>query len=191
MGVVRGFIAIAACLTGLALGLTDAPAEVRIQVAHTTYPVHGDSLPAVWRDIARKAPRALRNGLHAQAEARIRYRWTIGYVTTGSGCAATRPGVSVKVTVLAPEWTGLSAAPEPLQAAWRRYIAAVLEHEDRHRAIAEETARELHALLQRAPRHRSCRTLARRIEEGVDRIMAQERRRQNHFDRVAPPIRLY
>lgn len=187
----RGFAGIAACLVASALWLAPAQAEVRVQVAHTTYPVEGESLAAVWRDIARKAPRALRNGLHAQAETRIRYRWTVRYVTTGEGCAATRPGVSVKVTIHAPEWTGAAAAPRPLQAAWQRYIAAVLDHEDYHRAIAEETARELYRLLRSAPRQRSCRALARRIEEGVDRTMAQERRRQNHFDRIAPPIRLH
>jgi predicted secreted Zn-dependent protease len=169
--------------------LGGAQAEVRVQVAHETYIVEGDNLAAVWQDIARKAPRALRNGLHAQAEARIRYRWTIGYVATGESCAAMRPGVSVNVTILIPEWRQ-AAAPHQ-QAAWRRYINAVKAHEDQHRAIAEETGRELHRLLRSAPRHRSCRALARRIEAGVDRIMAEERRRQNRFDRIAPPIRLY
>ncbi len=95
------------------------------------------------------------------------------------------------MTILTPEWAGAAAAPRPLQAAWRRYIAAVLEHEDHHRAIAEQTARSLYALLQSAPRHRSCRALARQIEQGVDRLMAQERWRQNQFDRIAPQIRLF
>lgn len=187
----RGLAGMAACLVAAAAWQPGARAEVGVKVAYETYQVAGDSLAAVWRDIARKAPRALRTGLHAQAESRIRYRWTVGYVTTGEECAATRPGVSVNVTILVPEWSGAAAAPPALQAAWRRYIAAVLEHEEEHRAIAVETARALHALLAAAPRNRSCRALARRIDRGVEAIMAEERRRQNHFDRIAPPIRLH
>jgi predicted secreted Zn-dependent protease len=179
-----------ACLAALALWPADARAGPDVRVTYETYRVQGDSLAAVWRDIAAKAPRALRTGLHAQAESRIRYRWTVGYAATAAGCAATRPGVSVNVVIRVPEWSGAAAAPPPLRAAWQRYIAAVLEHEEEHRAIAEDTARRLHAFLAGAPRHGSCRALARQIDHGVEGIMAEERRRQSHFDRIAPAIRL-
>ena len=77
-----------------------------------------------------------------------------------------------------------------MRAAWQRYIAAVLEHEDEHRAIAEDTGRALYALIAGARPRRSCRALADLIDRGIDAIMAEERRRQRHFDRIAPSVRL-
>ena len=182
----RGLAIVVLCLAAVC----EAQAELRVKIAYETYEVVGDDLAAVWRDIAANAPRALRTGLHAQAESRIRYRWTLGYVATPSGCAAIRPGVTVDATILVPDWVGAATAPSPLRAAWQRYIAAVRSHEEEHRAIAEETGRALHAFLAGAPRHRSCRALASRIERGIDAIMAEERRRQSHFDRIAPRVRL-
>jgi predicted secreted Zn-dependent protease len=180
-----------ACLAVLFACLAAAAsAAPEMRVTYETYQVTGEDLAAVWRDIARKAPRALRTGLHAQAESRIRYRWTMGYAATREGCAARRPEVRVNVAILVPDWAGAATAAPPHRAAWDRYIAAVRQHEEEHRAIAEETGRALYALLAAAPARRSCRALAAAIERGIDAIMAEERRRQNHFDRIAPPVRL-
>lgn len=179
-----------ACLLGTFFWLSGAQGEVSSSVSYLSFDVDGESLVAVRRDITHRAPQALRTR-HANAETRIRYRWSVQYLAAGSGCVASRPRVDLRVTIVLPEWRGARTAPQWQQTAWEDYVAELRRHEEQHRAIAVETAHELEAVLRDAPRDRSCRALARLIDDAVDRIIAEERRRQNHFDRTAPFVTLY
>jgi predicted secreted Zn-dependent protease len=179
-----------AALLGAFLCVSAAQAEIRSSVSYLSFAVDSDSLTAVARDVAYRAPQALRTR-HANAETRIRYRWTVQYVANGGACVAAKPVVDLHVTIVLPDWRGARAAPQGQQAAWEEYVAALSRHEGQHHAIAVETAHELLAALRSAPTDLSCRALARLIDEAAGRIMAEERRRQTRFDRAAPFVTLY
>lgn len=184
------FVRFASIAGLLAVCTTAVQAELRSSVRDASYTVDGESLSAVWQEISYKAPQVLRNGSW-QAETRIRYRWDVQYVAVGTGCVAKRPMVDVAVTIVLPEWRAARLAAPATQAAWQLYRERLREHEEQHRNIALETANALDSLLRNAPRSLSCDGLSARLDAAADRILAEERRRQNHYDRFAAPIRLY
>lgn len=174
----------------VALAAAPALAEVRSDVRYRLYPVHGGSLAEVWRDIGRQGPHQRHRGLYAQALAEIRYGWNIAYRREGRTCRVGGATVTVKVTIVLPDWAEKARAAAPLQAAWRRYIAAVRAHEEAHLAMALRTAAALDRLAGTAPPAGDCRRLERNLGRRAAALLAEERRRQEAFDRHEREIRL-
>jgi predicted secreted Zn-dependent protease len=61
-------------------------------------------------------------------------------VAGANTCGLTGLTVEVVITTHLPRWDRSTAAPESLSNAWDRFLHALTEHEDGHRALAKEAA---------------------------------------------------
>jgi predicted secreted Zn-dependent protease len=134
-----------ACAGALLLATSwsgSADAEVRSRVQYSGYPVHGLSVDDIWRDIGRKGPHQLERALYAQAEAEIRFRWTVTFGSSQAACRVKSAVIEVDVNILLPDWVEMDLGEPALRSAWTSYIAKVRRHEDHHKDIALAAAED-------------------------------------------------
>ncbi len=176
------------CLLAGMLYAGSAAAEVVSDVRYQTYTVRGQTAREIWREIGRKGPHQRRRGLYAQALSEIRYGWSVTYARRAGSCRVEDATIDVRVLITLPEWVGEKRGEPRLKNAWQRYLAKVRRHEERHKTIALETAAAVDREFKKAPQYRTCDALKFYLEKTTERILARERRRQDHFDRTDPPI---
>ena len=167
-----------------------AQAEVRTEIRYSGYQVNGLTAQDIWRDIGRKGPHQLERGLYAQAEAEIRFGWTVAFASGEGSCRVKSSMVKIDVNILLPKWADEARGSRELRAAWKSYIAEVRKHEDHHKEIALAAAHQIDKAIMAAPAHRTCRSLERYIKVQTDDILQQERAQQAHFDQTDKPIML-
>jgi predicted secreted Zn-dependent protease len=110
-------------------------------------------------------------------------RWR--YTTTGAspGCAVKTFNVALDITMTLPQWTNESdAAPQLLQQ-WRTYFAALMKHEEGHKAIGNNAAADIRDGGSRLPSAHGCSDLAKTIETMAGEILERYRQREREYDR--------
>lgn len=179
------------CLVAGLLYADAAPAEIVSDVRYKTYAVRGQTVREIWHDIGRKGPHQRHRGLYAQALSEIRYGWSVTYQRRSGECRVDDAKIDVSVLITLPKWAGEKRGNARLKKAWRRYIAKVRRHEEKHKTIALETAAVVDREFKKAPQYRTCNALKFYLEKTTERILARERRRQDRFDKTDPPIFLH
>ncbi len=186
----RHLAVILICLFAGVLCAGATQAEVVSEVRYKTYAVRGQTAKEIWRDIGRKGPHRRHRGLYAQALSEIRYGWSVTNRRRPGSCRVEKAKIDVRIVITLPRWTGEKRGEPRLKKAWKRYLAKVRRHEDRHRTIALETAATVDREFKKAPQYRTCNALKFYLDKTANRILARERRRQDRFDSTDPPIQL-
>src|SRR5262245_10661827 len=70
-------------------------------------------------------------------------RWRYGTTPSSGGCAVRNFDVSLEISMTLPKWTNESDAVPELVQHWRTYYAALLKHEDGHKAIGSGAATDI------------------------------------------------
>ena len=185
---VRRHFTVPICILTGVLFAGAAQAEIVSDVRYKTYTVRGQTAGEIWRDIGRKGPHQRHRGLYAQALSEIRYGWSVTYQRKSGSCRVDDAEINVNVLITLPKWAGEKRGRARLRKAWQRYLAKVRRHEEKHKTIAFETAKVVDREFKKAPQYRTCNALKFYLEKTTDRVLARERRRQDHFDKTDPPI---
>lgn len=110
-------------------------------------------------------------------EMSVEYRPTEG----GAGCAIDDLTIEVSVTTHLPRWSRAVAAPTSLRRAWNRFVAALGQHEQGHRALAERAAETVSRRLLAASAS-TCDRLDAEARREVATVMEEYEARQLAYD---------
>ena len=110
-------------------------------------------------------------------------RWK--YTTTGAspGCAVRTFNVSLDFATTMPQWTNESGAAPQLLQQWRSYYAALVKHEDGHKAIGTNAAANIRDAGLKLPPEPLCSELARSVDKMTSEILERYRQREREYDR--------
>lgn len=160
-------------------GLRNADGNSR-QVQVETYDVAGDTAAEIRRELSRRGP--LSGGKRFDARTEWTVRWWFDVEPEAGGCRVLRPRVDLHVLVTLPRWRREAEAPAELVERWERFLAALREHEQGHRAIGFAAADELQAMLFEQPAARDCAEARRRANRLGHEIVARRMRDNDRYD---------
>ena len=123
-------------------GFESNPLEgIHVVARGVPYRLSSLTLRMVSTEMKRIGP--LDDGGHQVAFTWVRLAWTYPFARDDHGCRTGPVNVEVEVVQTLPEWALLSRASPPEAAEWRRFLDALRNHEDGHRSIGMEAAREI------------------------------------------------
>jgi predicted secreted Zn-dependent protease len=106
------------------------------------YDIEGSTIEELRADMRRKGPKI--DGTSFVGEARSPMRWSWRTEPTGGGrCVIREVTVSVNAQITLPRWTPPAGADTTLVAEWKRFIAALEEHEAGHKDISAKAGSEI------------------------------------------------
>lgn len=113
--------------------------------------------------------------------------WRVGssgrFQPTDAACELAELSVVVEVTTILPRWIDESEASKRLGERWARYMAALELHEDGHKEIGVEAAKEVMERIREIPPQRTCTALQEVIELATAGVVAEYRAREVTYDR--------
>ncbi|MBN2383821.1 DUF922 domain-containing Zn-dependent protease [bacterium] len=109
--------------------------------------------------------------------------WNFWWDTLEEGCAITSVEVILTVTFTYPRWLDRQDAPPALQSKWERYLTALIEHEEGHKAIGLACAREIEERLSEMSPSASCELLEQIANDLADTILQKHINLEKDYDR--------
>jgi predicted secreted Zn-dependent protease len=104
-------------------------------------------------------------------------------MTEGGGCALIAAQVTVSIRQKLPRWDDNAAGGDEARDWWRRFSAAISEHEDGHKKIDEESGDRLLGGLRALPAARDCDELDARVDAEIANAQAEQDARNAEYDR--------
>jgi predicted secreted Zn-dependent protease len=146
-----------------------------------TYEIAGVSVTELRESLNRKRPVGP-DGLPHDAITVWNARWRYTTDRSPVGCTVTSFDVSLEIVTTFPRWVNEVDAPSSLVERWRNYYAALLVHEDGHKAIATAAAAAIRSVRAAAVPQPSCAELARLIDSGARRALDEYREKERRYD---------
>jgi predicted secreted Zn-dependent protease len=153
--------------------------EPRIDESVTTYEIHGTTARELTQQMVTLGPPA-GDGRRFAANTRWTVRWTYPYARSARGCTTGPVRTHVTVKIVLPHWVPVRP---PLEAEWLRFSRALRSHEDGHRDIGVDAAREIAAALARLEPQSSCDALEKVADSLGERLLQEARNRDKLYDR--------
>ncbi len=157
-----------------------APAGPSIDSHEQYYDITGSSVQQLRDAMRRSGPRE-REGAPGDALTVWNLEWAYRDRRTGSGCALRDVRVTLSVTTTLPRWAPRADEPARLVQAWRTFVERVKVHEAGHRAIAEQSARDLMAALV-SLQEDSCKQLWDAAARTATRVVEAGRAKSRAYD---------
>ena len=108
-------------------------------------------------------------------------RWSFRYRPTGTACELEKTRVTLSTVVRLPRWIPPVEASDTLRAQWATFAARLDAHEQGHRRIAVDAARQIHESLV-ARRAAQCDVLGRSANEAASQLERAHRLAQQRYD---------
>ncbi len=146
------------------------------------YTVTGSDAPALYASMMLNGPRTY-EGTVAYGQLQWQLQWRYGLFDPDPGpCRIAEIEVEMTVRMILPEWQRPPDAPADLVAEWEAFFAALTEHEEHHRTIAIDAARDMIRTLKRM-RASSCWSLRSDANAEGRRILERYQRKSEDYDR--------
>lgn len=145
------------------------------------YDVHGRDIADLYAELAAKGP-SDGTGKRFDGLTAWEVSWNTTYETTGQQCRVAGHEVKLDLTITLPRWAGRGNASKRDIAHWDGFIGALTEHENGHRDIARQSARDVSKLLAEFPAQSDCETLAREVDRRASALMKEAQVASAHFD---------
>lgn len=147
-----------------------------------TYKLEGDGLSEVRAAMRRIGP--LDGGRHQFGFTHVELGWSYPFERADGGCRTGPIHVEVEVTQTMPEWTATAATSGAASREWSRFMHALHVHEDGHRAIGLDTARQILAQQRELGTYPSCDALDAAANTVGDAALEAMRGRHREYDRT-------
>jgi predicted secreted Zn-dependent protease len=163
-------------------GLDDLGSGLHVVEIDSLYPVGGFTHDDIYRDMQRNGPGTdeigVRLGVHLS-----QWRWGFQYnMSPGERCRLVEATVLLRSSIVLPEWTNVSTAPDEIAAGWRPFLRALRAHEEGHRSRAKAQGVFLWQSLLGLESD-DCDELQRIVKETADRVIGEGREAQLAYDR--------
>lgn len=113
------------------------------------------------------------------AETLSRHDWRLEMLSDARECRVDGVQVTLEITYRLPK---VVSNDDDVSARWDALYPRILQHEYQHKDIALEASRDIYAALSTLPAASDCDALVENASAVVDRLHANERRRQKQFD---------
>jgi predicted secreted Zn-dependent protease len=150
-------------------------------VKKTTYKITGNSVQELKAHMNELGP-VDKNKRHHDAYTTWYVTWNFDCGNFGSASRAERIRVKVEVKYIFPKWEPPGNAPAELVKKWNVYTAALQKHEDGHRDIGLQAAREILDKLESLPSALSCQEVGRAVNETGQKILNLHRQTEVKYD---------
>ncbi len=182
-----GLTVASACSSGSPRDVsTPTPVAAGLSIAgrERHYDVTGASVEAL-RDAMRRHGPTDHDGGRRDALTMWDMEWTYRDRRTAAGCELRDVRVTLNLTVTLPRWTPTAGASARLARSWSTFLERVQVHEAGHRAIAEQSARDLVAALS-SLRGTSCQELWDRAARTATQVVEAGQPRVRRGDEARP-----
>jgi len=109
-------------------------------------------------------------------------RWNFRVESDGGDCSISSVDVDLDVRTTLPRWNPPPLAHRDLVNRWNRFSKALKTHEDGHRTIAIEAAREIANRIGKTAPTRDCDRMKQTIGNLADRIMRDYKLKERRYD---------
>ena len=166
-------------LSGHSAMLLAAPS---ISVHTRYYPVYGADSPAILKSILQNGPVG-KDGKRYHAYTQWDIRWGYRWVETRKRCQLASTSVSVEIEYLLPELKTTTFREKDYRKKWDRYFNALLRHEQQHKDLGVQAAREIDAKLAQAEDQPGCAQLKNRLDAIAEQVIEKYADKERAFDR--------
>src|SRR3954466_14628529 len=170
----RGFIFL--LLMCKALSVLSAVEEDQLTFRTNFYYVTGANPRQLRESMAKAKPARLMHD--AQTDWHIDWKFTS--VEDNANCAIETLTLRTTVAITLPRWVAATNAPPEVIAKWKDYTAALEKHENGHRMMAVQAAKQIRAELPRL--RRPCAVLQKAANASANKILADYKRREADYD---------
>ena len=153
-------------------------AEPTININTSYYPVFGNNAFSIRQSIQQDGPVG-QNGKQFHASTTWKVNWSYRWTESRSVCRLNQLKVNVDIDYLLPELKSLNELDETLQKRWKHYSEALFKHEQQHKEVGLEAARELEKRLLAIPQlpcNEFETTLAQTAQQVLDEYDALEKK---------------
>ncbi|MCA9324503.1 DUF922 domain-containing protein [Candidatus Saccharibacteria bacterium] len=145
-----------------------------------TYAVYGNSVNAIWQQIARCSPVRTAEGRFA-ANTGYNLSSYYGYTTNGDGtCSMTQVAIGLHVNQVYPDWINVTGN-DKLARTWQRFITNLQTHENGHAALDKQYANLLYARL-KAIQQVDCSSIRSVISQTVKQVTTALDQANTNYD---------
>ena len=109
-------------------------------------------------------------------------RWRFRHTESAESCAISKVQTKVWIKYTYPKWKNFRAALPELQEKWKAFMKVLVRHEERHKDIAVEGAREIQRAIREMEPRSSCSELEYEANEIGLEILERFSKRQKEFD---------
>lgn len=169
------------------LALTLAAPAAAQEATVETYPVTGSTYRELLASMRENGPVAERTGRRHFGVTRIAWSQSWEYQRARGRCELLGTDIDLKLTIVLPEWTDREGATARTLERWERLYDDIVQHEERHAAIAREYLAKLRAETDRPVSAPDCPALEAGVKASSRAILRQHRNAQRAFDGL-PPI---
>lgn len=153
---------------------------VVVRAPVTRYPITAATLQEIRQQIRRDGPRF--NGRSWDGATRWNLQWRYRFKASPAlGCEIDEIQVEVLAQITMPQWLPETESDEPTKVWWRRYEAALMEHEAGHARRAVDAGRRIRRTLA-GTRGTTCDILGRDVNARAQRILEEMRLAQLTYD---------
>ena len=110
-------------------------------------------------------------------------RWNFNVASEGNDCRVTSVTAELDVHLSIPRWQPPANADPALVRQWNAFIAGLRVHEDGHREIAIEAAREIEQRIESEPPASKCETLKRTVNIRANTLLDEYREKGKRYDK--------
>ena len=174
----------AAIVAGLFVdvGLQRAWAEPLTSIRKTFYTVDGMTPSQIRQALDRHSP-VRQNGKTFDAHTRWNVEWQFFWNSGGDGsCRITTVTTTVRIHYTLPRLQTNEDRPPNLEHRWRKYITALVAHEEAHAALGLDAAREVEQRIYQMNGRPSCRQLESDANALAQEIIARYAWMEDRFD---------
>lgn len=109
-------------------------------------------------------------------------RW-LTYPRTDKGlCSVDKIEAFVEVSFRLPRWINNSSASTNVQSWWTWYYDGLLKHENGHRDLGIETAREVQRKIAEVQPHKTCKELYETANKAGNRVLEKYKQLERDYD---------
>lgn len=118
------------------------------------------------------------------AYTRWKARWTFAREQQGDRCRVSGARVELNLTFILPRWVPRTQPTEELEGRWRRFMAALVAHEEGHARVGLACAEELAGALARVPETGDCPSLDAYVDAEARRIIDRHGAEDAQYERA-------
>ena len=163
--------------------LSFSPLTVRGQdtVVWTTnsYPVTGSTLGEIHQSL--RQARVTRNNTKWDALTEWNISWRFSLTNAAGACSVGTSAIKTSITLTLPRWTAPTNATPATRDEWRRYVAALAQHELGHAQLAQLAAAGVRKKMSEPP-DLSCAELKSRLNADCNTVVENFKKRDQEYD---------
>ncbi len=159
-----------------------ALARPETRVNNVYYMVEGKTAEDIWADIIAKSP-VRQDGKGHVAYTKWHVNWQFWWIDNADSCEISQVTTKLDITYTLPRLKQTSSIPESVTAHWKKYYAALLDHEQGHKDLGVKAAIEIENKLSNMGPRRSCKQLELEANKMGKSVIDKYRQLEKEYDR--------